>query len=63
MPLLRVIGCNSVTRHDAHVSMIAGFQGKELTMLWPANSGFQIDENEAGFASHLFMAYRDGFLA
>jgi hypothetical protein len=34
--LLGLVGCNDVTRHDAVVSVRAGFAGSELTALWPA---------------------------
>ena len=33
--LTRLIGCNAVTRHDAAVSVRAGFLGNELSALWP----------------------------
>ena len=33
--LLWAIGCNRVTRHDAVVSVRAGFSGEELSALWP----------------------------
>jgi hypothetical protein len=33
--LLWLIGCNAVTRHDAAVSMRAGFIRQELSALWP----------------------------
>jgi hypothetical protein len=55
--LLWLIGCNYVTRHDAVVSVRAGFNGSELTKLWP-KAGFQVAEGPAGFASHLFVASR-----
>ena len=35
--LLGVVGCNDVTRHDAVVSVRAGFAGRELTALWPSH--------------------------
>ena len=56
--LLWLIGCNHVTRHDAVVSVRAGFNGNELTKLWPNKAGFHIVEGAAGFASHLFVASR-----
>jgi SAM-dependent methyltransferase len=34
--LLGAIGCNDVTRHDAAVSVRAGFRGDEISRLWPA---------------------------
>jgi len=56
--LLWMIGCNSVTRHDATVSVRAGFSGRELSALWPADSGWQLTERRTGFFSHLFVARR-----
>lgn len=57
-PLLRVIGCNEVTRHDAAVSIRAGFAGGELTALWPDSENWQLTERRAGLFSHLFIAQR-----
>jgi len=54
--LLWMIGCNSVTRHDAAISVRAGFSGRELSALWPADSGWQLTERRTGFWSHLFVA-------
>jgi len=56
--LLWAIGCNAVTRHDATVSVRAGFSGRELSVLWPADSGWQLTGRRAGFFSHLFVARR-----
>ncbi|MGD0745461.1 MAG: class I SAM-dependent methyltransferase [Verrucomicrobiota bacterium] len=56
--LLWLIGCNAVTRHDAAVSVRAGFSSRELSALWPADSGWQLTERRAGFFSHLFVAWR-----
>jgi hypothetical protein len=56
--LLGVIGCNRVTRHDARISVRAGFRGSELAALWPETAGWQIQEREAGLFSHLFTARR-----
>jgi len=55
---LWVIGCNDVTRHDARVSVEAGFRDQELTPLWPAGNDFRLLETPAGFSSHLFFAER-----
>jgi len=52
------IGCNSVTRHDAIVSVRAGFSGNELSALWPADKNWQLTERRTGFFSHLFVARR-----
>ena len=52
------IGCNEVTRHDAVISVKAGFSGDELTKLWPEKSGWRITERPAGAFSHLFVAQK-----
>lgn len=57
--LLWIIGCNHVTRHDARVSVQAGFRDRELSALWPAGRSFRVSERPAGYASHLFAAERD----
>jgi hypothetical protein len=56
--MLGLIGANAVTRHDAAVSVRAGFQGGELSALWPATGAWQIRERHAGLFSHLFLAQR-----
>ena len=56
--LLRLIGCNDVTRHDAVVSIRAGFAGEEISALWPDKSNWQLTERRAGLFSHLFIARR-----
>jgi hypothetical protein len=56
--LLWLLGCNAVTRHDARVSVRAGFSGKELTQLWPEGNGWILEESRAGLFSHLFVAAR-----
>jgi len=53
---LRLIGCNRVTRHDAPISVRAGFAGPELTQLWPDGQGWSLQERPAGGFSHLFIA-------
>jgi hypothetical protein len=57
--LLGVIGCNDVTRHDAVASVRAGFAGRELTRLWPAEGGWRKAEGPRGLFSHSFVAARD----
>ena len=57
--LIWLIGCNSVTRHDAVVSVRAGFSGRELSALWPDKGQWQLTERRAGPFSHLFMARRN----
>lgn len=56
--LLPLIGCNSVTRHDAAVSVRAGFASHELSALWPAD-GWKASEQPAGLFSHRFVAKRN----
>jgi hypothetical protein len=56
--LLWLIGCNTVTRHDAVLSVQAGFTGRELSALWPASSDWELTERPAGLFSHLFVARR-----
>jgi hypothetical protein len=56
--LLGLIGCNEVTRHDAVVSVAAGFSGMELSALWPDPARWEMQEEAAGLFSHLFMASR-----
>jgi hypothetical protein len=57
--LLGALGCNDVTRHDAAVSVRAGFRGQELSALWPAGAGWRLTEGPAPPFGHLFVARRD----
>lgn len=54
--LLGIIGCNHITRHDAPASVKAGFEGTELSQLWPTCDGWQLEESRAGLFSHCFVA-------
>ena len=54
--LLGLIGCNAVTRHDALVSVRAGFLGRELCGVWPEARAWTLDEGPAGLFSHRFLA-------
>jgi len=58
--LLWAINCNSVTRHDATVSVRAGFVCEELSALWPDKKNWQLTEQRASWFSHLFVARRTG---
>lgn len=58
--LLRVIGCNDVTRHDAVISVRAGFHGREISAQWPPDPAWTLHETSAGLFSHRFIAVRDG---
>jgi SAM-dependent methyltransferase len=57
--LLRLIGCNDVTMHDADVSVRAGFRDRELSALWPPDDGWQLTERRAGLFSHNFIAHHE----
>jgi hypothetical protein len=58
--LLFALGCNDVTRHDAVVSVHAGFRDRELSAAWPSAAGrWQLTEKPAGAFSHLFVARRE----
>ncbi|CAN0387951.1 unnamed protein product, partial [Phaeothamnion confervicola] len=56
--MLGAIGCNDVTRHDAVVSVRAGFVNRELCGLWPAGSAWTLREYPYGLFSHCFVAAR-----
>ena len=53
------IGCNAVTRHDAVLSVRAGFAGKEISGLWPEKSQWRLQEGSARWFSHVFLAERN----
>lgn len=60
--LLGLLGCNAITRHDAVVSVRAGFRDAELTAMWPWSAGaahaWQVSEASAGLFGHCFVAIR-----
>lgn len=56
--LLGLVGCNDVSRHDAVVSVRAGFVGRELSALWPATRAWTLRERAHGLFSHCFVASR-----
>jgi len=61
--LMGLIGCNEITRHDAVLSVHAGFRGAELSAAWrralPGGAGsWRLRESAAGAFSHVFMATR-----
>ncbi len=59
--LVRVLGANAVTRHDAVLSVRAGFRSRELTDLWPGAAAlWRLNEGAAGLFSHCFSALRAG---
>lgn len=53
---LWLLCCNAVTRHDAAVSVRAGFADRELSALWPAPGNWTLNERPAGLFSHCFIA-------
>ncbi len=57
--LIALLGCDRVTRHDAVVSVRAGFCGEELKRLWPQRREWTCTEQPAGWFSHRFTAVRD----
>lgn len=56
--LLGCVGCGPVTRHDARISVRAGFTGRELSDAWPAHADWRLDEHAAGLFSHRLVAQR-----
>ena len=56
--LLWMIGCGPVTCHDGHISVRAGFSGRELSALWPDKKNWELVERPVGLFSHLFIARR-----
>jgi hypothetical protein len=57
--LVGLIGCNAVTRHDAVISVRAGFSGGELSAEWPKLESWTLIERAAPPFSHLFVARRN----
>lgn len=57
--LLRLIGCNDVTIHDADISVRAGFLDRELSKLWPSDGGWRLSERRRGLFTHAFVATLD----
>lgn len=56
--LVGAMGCNDVTRHDAVVSVRAGFTGNELSEKWCGGGDWQLRESAAGLFSHRLEAAR-----
>lgn len=54
------IGCNDVSRHDAVVSVRAGFNGDEISALWPKRKEWELHEWPAMLFTHCFVARRTG---
>ncbi len=55
---LGAIGCNDVTRHDAMISVRAGFRALELSAQWPNHDAWHLQERAAGLFGHRFHAVR-----
>jgi hypothetical protein len=53
--MLWVLGANEVTRHDAVVSVRAGFTGRELSAAWPDRK-WHLEERVAWPFTHFFCA-------
>ena len=53
---IRLIGCSALTRHDAEISVKAGFRENEISRLWPTKLGWTVQERAAGWFSHFFWA-------
>ena len=59
--MIGAIGANHVTREDSVLSVHAGFNGDDLSALWPQHGGpWQVQEYSAGLFSHCFRAERTG---
>jgi hypothetical protein len=55
--LVGILGANEVTRHDAVVSVRAGFQGRDLSALWPQDGLWQLSETSVLPFTHVFRAH------
>ena len=54
--LLGAVGCNDVSRHDAVVSVRAGFTEREISAHWPRAGAWCLREDARGLFSHAFVA-------
>jgi hypothetical protein len=55
--LVGMLGANDVTRHDAVVSVRAGFLGHDLSVLWPQGGHWRLQENSVLPFTHVFKAH------
>jgi len=56
--VLWAVGFSDVGVHEAIVSARAGFNGKELSSLWPNQDAWELHERTAGLFTHCFIARR-----
>jgi Methyltransferase domain len=56
--MMRLIGCNDVSIHDARQSVRAGFSDRDLSALWPGDAQWTLVERRAGLFTHAFEACR-----
>lgn len=56
--LLWAVGFSDVGVHEAVVSARAGFNGSELSALWPTHGPWELHEHAVGLFSHRFVARR-----
>ncbi len=57
--MIWALGCNGVSRHDARVSVEAGFTDHELSGGWPADGLWVLNERRPGPFTHVFSARRE----
>jgi len=55
--LVGALGANDVTRHDAVASVRAGFHGQELSLLWPQDAAWILNESAVFPFTHVFRAH------
>jgi hypothetical protein len=55
--LVGALGANDVTRHDAVASVEAGFNGRELSALWPMDRAWRLRERRVFPFTHVFCAH------
>jgi hypothetical protein len=56
--LLWMIGCSKLATQDAVTSVRAGFRGSDLSVLWPKQDKWDLDEHKARLFTHCFAARR-----
>jgi hypothetical protein len=57
--MIWALGCNDVSRHDARVSVEAGFTDRDLSSVWPGEGAWTLTERRAGLFTHVFSARRE----